>query len=417
MKCTLIIAVLLLLMEVVYSQDHRTFIIDYELLKQNKNSLNAGNAGELAEALAKLKSDADNILKKPIHSVVQKKQLPASRNKHDYYSLATYWWPDPSKPNGLPYIPKDGKANPEVGKIRDWENLKDLARSIQILGVAYFYTNDETYVANAVKRLRTWFLDKNTCMNPNLNYAQAIKGKVDGRREGIIDTRSLVDLIDGIQLLSNSRNFSENDLNGIKNWFANFLSWMQTSKIGQGGAQLVNNIGTAYYMQLIAYSVFVGKNDIAKQALNNKIPRLVDIQFDLEGKQPKELSRTNAYSYSLANLEYWFKIAELAEHVGVDVWNLKSNKGASVKAAYEWLIPYGEGDKAWDYQQLKKNVNFSRSIASLKSRGDKKYTQRANKVVGNKSSSRSNVQTRSASAVARVKTLDPLQMLTEDVNQ
>ena len=31
---------------------------------------------------------------------------------HDFYSNGDYWWPDPSKPDGLPYIQRDGESNP-----------------------------------------------------------------------------------------------------------------------------------------------------------------------------------------------------------------------------------------------------------------------------------------------------------------
>ena len=34
-------------------------------------------------------------------------------------SVGPYWWPDPSKPDGLPYIRKDGHKNPDRGKIGD----------------------------------------------------------------------------------------------------------------------------------------------------------------------------------------------------------------------------------------------------------------------------------------------------------
>ena len=40
-------------------------------------------------------------------------QLPPSGDKHDYMSVGPYWWPDPSKPDGLPYIRRDGEVNPE----------------------------------------------------------------------------------------------------------------------------------------------------------------------------------------------------------------------------------------------------------------------------------------------------------------
>ena len=31
---------------------------------------------------------------------------------NDFYSNGDYWWPDPAKPDGLPYIQRDGESNP-----------------------------------------------------------------------------------------------------------------------------------------------------------------------------------------------------------------------------------------------------------------------------------------------------------------
>src|SRR5580704_4535542 len=32
---------------------------------------------------------------------------------NDFYSNGDYWWPNPKKPGGLPYIQKDGQSNPD----------------------------------------------------------------------------------------------------------------------------------------------------------------------------------------------------------------------------------------------------------------------------------------------------------------
>ena len=54
-------------------------------------------------------------------SVMDKGVTPPSGDKHDYMSQAPYWWPDPTKPDGSPYIRKDGERNPEIDKITDHE--------------------------------------------------------------------------------------------------------------------------------------------------------------------------------------------------------------------------------------------------------------------------------------------------------
>src|SRR5688500_2917450 len=33
--------------------------------------------------------------------------------KHDYFSEADYWWPDPKDPEKAPYIQRDGQTNPQ----------------------------------------------------------------------------------------------------------------------------------------------------------------------------------------------------------------------------------------------------------------------------------------------------------------
>ncbi len=116
-------------------------------------------------------------------------------------SIGPYWWPDPAKPDGLPYIRRDGEVNPERQAIKDVDYLKNLNADVSVLGLAYYLTGEEKYARHAADLLRVWFLNKETRMNPNLNYGQAIPGKTEGRGIGIIDTKGLVNLIDGVQLL------------------------------------------------------------------------------------------------------------------------------------------------------------------------------------------------------------------------
>src|ERR1700741_327346 len=72
-------------------------------------------------AVAALIKQADDALRTGPFSVMEKKLTPPSGDKHDYMSVGPYWWPDPSKPNGLPYIRKDGQVNPERYAIKDDE--------------------------------------------------------------------------------------------------------------------------------------------------------------------------------------------------------------------------------------------------------------------------------------------------------
>src|SRR5688572_5569492 len=66
-----------------------------------------------------LQKQADRYLKMKPVSVMDKQFTPVSGNKHDYMSQAPYFWYDSTKPNGLPYMRRDGVRNPEIYKITD----------------------------------------------------------------------------------------------------------------------------------------------------------------------------------------------------------------------------------------------------------------------------------------------------------
>ena len=69
-----------------------------EVLLKNKQAI-INQEVEKLKALKNVQAKADQIVKEgKIYSVMNKKQLPPSGDKHDYMSTGPYWWPDPSKP-------------------------------------------------------------------------------------------------------------------------------------------------------------------------------------------------------------------------------------------------------------------------------------------------------------------------------
>jgi hypothetical protein len=166
------------------------------------------------EALVK---QADQALRTPPSSVMDKKAKPPSGDKHDYMSVGPYWWPDPSKPDGLPYIRKDGETNPaRVDDQTDNATFKKLLSAVPTLALAYRETGREEYAAHAAKLLRVWFLDPATKMNPNLNYGQAIPGRMDGRGIGIIDTAGMLEVMQALPWLEKSSAWTIADRDGMK---------------------------------------------------------------------------------------------------------------------------------------------------------------------------------------------------------
>lgn len=333
----------------------RVFSLNAKALEANKRKLLNKDAS-LMPAYQQLIKEADAALSQGPFSVVEKKNIPPSGDKHDYMSLAPYFWPDPSKPDGLPYIRKDGQTNPEVKEYLDKEYMPKMISLVHTLAQAYYFSNDERYANHAALLLRTWFLDPKTKMNPNLNYGQAIKGVNAGRGAGLIDTRHFIKAIDAIGLIQDSKNWKEEDQEGMKKWFAEFLRWMQTSENGLHEMATKNNHGTWYDAQRLSMALFIDSASAARAIVDNVKTRLNE-QMDESGKFPKEMERTISLHYSSFNLEAFFLIAQMAEHIGIDLWKYTSPKGNSLKKGFDVLKPYLTNQKKWEGQQIK-DFNF-----------------------------------------------------------
>src|SRR5262245_20731820 len=115
---------------------------------------------------ARLVRDAERALGEGPFSVMQKVRVAASGDKHDFLTLAPYWWPDPTRPGGLPYSRRDGETNPESKRDTDDVPFGKMIEALTTLSDAYRETHDERFAARAALLLRAWFLDAATRMNP-----------------------------------------------------------------------------------------------------------------------------------------------------------------------------------------------------------------------------------------------------------
>jgi hypothetical protein len=329
----------------------KVFLLDGSQLNQARQQVRAG-VKDVAPALAGLVRRADRALTAGPFSVTNKDIIPPSRNKRDYMSLAPYWWPNPDTPDGLPYIRRDGERNPEIHQLRNRLDLGEMVDAVEILTLAYYFTEDEKYARRAAQLIRHWFLDPATGMNPNLKYGQSIRGVNEGRGEGLIETRTLSRVVDSIGLLAGSNVWLSEDQQGSEKWFGEFLDWMLTSDLGRDEASSKNNHGTFYDMQVACYALFLGKHDIARRILQTAGDRRIAVQIAPDGSQPLELNRTKAWSYSVGNLAGLMALARLGEHVDVDLWHYETKDGRSISKALDFLAPFGTSDRAWPHQQI-----------------------------------------------------------------
>jgi len=294
---------------------------------------------------------ADRTLGKPLYSVMSKTLTPDSGDKHDYMSFGPYWWPDPKKEDGLPFINRDGEVNPASRDSRsDRLKLFALTDELKILSMAYYLSEDNKYSERGAALINTWFLDKKTRMNPNLNYGQAIPGRTKGRGIGIIETRKLDKIVDALILFSGSKEFTDDIIRGTKKWLNDYLTWLLTSKNGQDEAKTKNNHGTWYDFQVAALALYCDRKDDALTVFKRVDSLRIPKQIKEDGSQPHELARTRSFDYSKMNIQGFLQLARLAEHLDFDLWN--SNEKRLLKAVL-FLEPYSNEEMKWPHKQIK----------------------------------------------------------------
>lgn len=322
---------------------------DPHVLAEAKANYLAGDQS-VTPAVKRLLAEAQKALGSKPLSVMDKRRVPPSGDKHDYVSQAPYFWPDA----GGHYVRRDGERNPESGRDSDAGRVGQVCSNVHTLAFAFYFTGDEAFANRAAELLRVFFLKPATRMNPNLNYGQGIPGEVEGRPMGIIGTRGFVELVDALCLLENSKSWTQADLQGMVTWMTQYLNWLQTSKIGIGERDATNNHGTFYDTQAAALAVFVGKPDLARQILNEAREKRIARQIEPDGKMPRELQRTKSFGYSAFNLRALEDLASIGQNLGIDLWHFQTDDGRSIRKALEFMAPYANPARKWPYQQITK---------------------------------------------------------------
>jgi hypothetical protein len=308
----------------------------------------------LQKAYAQLILAADKALLEGPFSVTDKTQLPPSGNKNDYASYSRYWWPDPTKADGLPYIRRDGETYPGSQSLdaSDRQRIGALGENIEALGLAYYFTGKEKYAQKVAQLLRVWFLDKTTRMNPNLNHAQCRPGHNTGSKSGVLDGRIMIKALEASLLIEGSKALSKEEKKGLKRWAEAYFEWLTSSELALQEAASKNNHGSYYDLQALYFALYAGKKAQAQQIAQDFYTKRILKQIQADGSMPEEMARTRPLFYSIYNLNALFLVAHLAEKVGEDLW--KTNDPSSrLRTALDYLVPYTDPDKSWPHPTLR----------------------------------------------------------------
>lgn len=306
---------------------------------------------------AAMKTEATAILKKQILATaswaMQQKPVTVTASsspisaggKHDFFSQADYFWPDPKNPDG-PYINRDGMTNPE-NFVEHRKVMIRLSKIIGALASAYKITGNEKYVKQALVHLNAWFVNADTKMNPSLWYAQAVKGKETGRNYGIIDTIHLMEVAQGMLVMEKAKAFDKRSAIAIKKWFADYTLWLNTSKPGLQEKNVKNNHATCWAMQVASFAKLCDDEGMLDSLRLRYKTVLLPNQMGEAGDFPLELARTKPYGYSIFNLDAMAMLCQILSTPKDNLWEFETADGKSIKKGITYLYPYIADKSKW----------------------------------------------------------------------
>lgn len=305
-----------------------TLTINSKYIKDKEN-LNSTKTSAFKELIIRA-NKVLNTTKAPFHSVIYKTETPPSGDKHDYMSLAPYWWPDY---RANTYVPRDGEINPASKTMEyDGARIENFANELMDLALAFEMTGEFRYKNHGELLLRTWFLANETKMNPNLKFAQCIPGLsssslegTGGRGVGLIDARHFAIIIDSLLLLQ------VHNVEDYREWFKEYHLWLVNSNHSKEEDAQNNAHGTFYDAHVTLLALFLDAKELALMRVLRAASR-IELQMDIRGQQPNEELRKDDKYWKCMNLCEFMKLVNYGKYVDTVVWNSKLLKSVDLLA-------------------------------------------------------------------------------------
>jgi hypothetical protein len=184
-------------------------------------------------------------------------------------------------------------------------------------------------------------------MNPNLQYAQSIKGVCTGRAVGVIDTVHLAEVALGARALHGSPSFDPTTEAAVKTWFRDYLHWLQTHPYGIEESKADNNHGTCWVLQAAAFARLLDDQTTLADCRRRFKEMLLPGQMAPDGSFPRELARTKPYGYSIFNLDVMTALAVLLSTPEENLMQFKLADSRSLVRGVEFLAPFLADKSKW----------------------------------------------------------------------
>ena len=317
------------------------------------------------DAARRLRAEADRRMKEGPWSVTFERPRGLDLDSHDYYSEAPFWWANPDDPGG-PYLLREGRPNPDRFEANR-AALNSMSDAVFALGAASYLFDDARYGQRAAHIVNTWFVNPKTRMNPNLEYAQAIRNLNTGRPAGIIEGRVLIRAIQGMEFLAETGGWDPKDQAVVRKWFEDYLRWLTQSRNGLEEKRSSDNHAAWWTAQVAAVATYVGDDLAAKAAFDVYRDRIFPRQIRADGSAPTEEARNSPW-YSVFNLEAYTMVCRIAEVQGVDLWSVRGKNGSTLSTVIDYLKPHLADPRQWSREQttdLETNALYFLAFAGM----------------------------------------------------
>lgn len=290
---------------------------------------------------------ASNALACAPISITQHRAPLSEGGPNDFFSMSDYYWPDPAKPDGKPYVQRDGQSY--TGLFNEHrKDVMQLRDTVAALAAAYKVTGEEQFAAKAAELLRTFFVDPATRMNPNLEHAQVMVGKpAPTRGIGIIDTLHLIEVPMAIRALEGSKSLTPDLRDGLRGWFHDYLVWLRDNPRGKSEAKQSNNHAVAFWLQVAAFCQIAPDDALLAECRRQFKEVFIPVQMAEDGSFPLELKRTKPYAYSIFQLDNMAALCQLLSTPEHNLWTFEFANGRSMHEAMAYLYPYLADKSKW----------------------------------------------------------------------
>lgn len=346
-----------------------TIFIDERILVDERDLFRNGKDQNLVHKVKELIKAASEALDRGPFSVMDKKLIPPSGNKHDYFHCSPYSWPFVDKKNKTIFITKDGQRHPAAemysseSRNYDRTSLQRVFDDTTLAALAWYFTGNMSFAEHGAMLVDVFFLAEPTRMNPHMKFAQ-YSGKVSNF--GIIEMKDIYYFLDSVRLLERSRSLSAMQISSFKKWLSSYSHWLQNSQLGLDEMLQENNHGIYYDLQLASIAAYLGNRLFIAESLARAMSRL-PYHFTPGGVQVHEMGRPTSRHYCTFNIMAWINFAMFSRKFGFPLPQYRSFHGAGLVSAVELLL---HQRSRWPYPDVGRFDTQRFEVVFLMSKGE-----------------------------------------------